>query len=191
MRASPNKDANADEEYASRQRQDPIVMRQHRYYLPIVISSLVLTFVVGFLYNGWIGSLGGFLLASVGRTFTVLNSTFCINSICHLWGRQPHGQANSRRDSWLVSLVTFGEGYHNYHHTYLKAITAIAPAGITSIRRSGLSSPSHSLTWPRRSVPHLPSGPCVEMGSGCPATYPAPCKFFPDGRHTPGCIGVP
>ncbi|MEO6543125.1 MAG: acyl-CoA desaturase, partial [Nitrospiraceae bacterium] len=21
-------------------------------------------------------------------------------------------------DSWLVSLLTFGEGYHNYHHSY-------------------------------------------------------------------------
>jgi stearoyl-CoA desaturase (delta-9 desaturase) len=83
-----------------------------------VLSGLALTFVVGFLHNGWIGGLGCFLLAGVGRTFAVLNSTFCINSICHLWGRQPYGQADSSRDSWWVSLVTFGEGYHNYHHTY-------------------------------------------------------------------------
>jgi stearoyl-CoA desaturase (Delta-9 desaturase) len=111
-------DGHADEKYASRLRQDPVVMWQHRYYLAIVLSGLGLTFVVGFLYNGWIGGLGCFLLAGVGRTFAVLNSTFCINSVCHLWGRQPHGQANSSRDSWLVSLMTFGEGYHNYHHTY-------------------------------------------------------------------------
>jgi len=111
-------DGHADEKYASRLRQDPVVMWQHRYYLPIVLSGLGLTFAVGFLYNGWMGGLGCFLLAGVGRTFAVLNSTFCINSICHLWGSQPHGQADSSRDSWLVSLVTFGEGYHNYHHTY-------------------------------------------------------------------------
>jgi stearoyl-CoA desaturase (delta-9 desaturase) len=111
-------DAHADEKYASRLRQDPVVMWQYRYYMPIVLSGLGLTFVVGFLYNGWMGGLGCFLLAGVGRTFAVLNSTFCINSICHLWGSQPYGQANSSRDSWLVSLVTFGEGYHNYHHTY-------------------------------------------------------------------------
>lgn len=111
-------DGHADEKYASRLRQDAVVMWQHRYYLPIVLSGLGLTFIVGFLYNGWIGGLGCFLLAGVGRTFAVLNSTFCINSICHLWGSQPHGQANSSRDSWLVSLMTFGEGFHNYHHTY-------------------------------------------------------------------------
>jgi len=111
-------DTHMSEKYASRLRQDPIVMWQHRYYFPIVLSGLALTFVVGFLYNGWISGLGCFLLAGVGRTFAVLNSTFCINSICHLWGRQPHGKADSSRDSWLVSLLTFGEGYHNYHHTY-------------------------------------------------------------------------
>lgn len=111
-------DIHADEKYATRLRQDRLVMWQHRYYLPIVLSGLALTFVAGFLYNGWRGGLGCFLLAGIGRTFMVLNSTFCINSICHLWGSQPHGQADSSRDSWWVSLLTFGEGYHNYHHTY-------------------------------------------------------------------------
>lgn len=93
-------------------------MWQHRHYWMIVLSGLGLTFAVGFLYNGWMGGLGCFLLAGVGRAFAVLNSTFCINSVCHLWGRQPHSQEDSSRDSWLVSLLTFGEGYHNYHHTH-------------------------------------------------------------------------
>ena len=111
-------DPHADEKYASRLKQDPLVMWQHRNYLLIVLSGLALTFLVGYVHDGWIGGLGCFMLAGVGRTFAVLNSTFCINSICHLWGRQPHGHANSSRDNWLVSLVTFGEGYHNYHHTH-------------------------------------------------------------------------
>ncbi|MBM4124848.1 MAG: acyl-CoA desaturase [Nitrospira sp.] len=111
-------DPYADDKYAVRLKRDPVVMWQYRYYVPIVLSGLALPFLVGFLYNGWIGGLGCFLLAGVGRTFFVLNSTFCINSICHLWGKQPHGAADSSRDSWWVSLLTFGEGYHNYHHTY-------------------------------------------------------------------------
>lgn len=111
-------DPHREEKYASRLKQDRVVMWQHKYYLPIVISGLALPFIVGFLYGGWVGGLGCFLLAGVGRIFFVLNSTFCINSICHLWGKQPHGKENSSRDSWLVSLVTFGEGYHNYHHKY-------------------------------------------------------------------------
>src|SRR5574341_1526883 len=111
-------DPYADEKYAARLRQDRLVMWQHRYYVPVVLSGLALPFAVGFLANGWKGAISCFLLAGVGRTFFVLNSTFCINSICHLWGRQPHGGSDSSRDSWWVSLLTFGEGYHNYHHAY-------------------------------------------------------------------------
>jgi Fatty-acid desaturase len=112
------KDPYEDEKYASRLQQDQIVMWQHRFYVPIVLSGLALPFLVGLLSNGWIGGVSCFLLAGVGRTFWVLNSTFCINSVCHLWGRQPHGKSDSSRNSWWVSFFTFGEGYHNYHHMY-------------------------------------------------------------------------
>ncbi len=112
------KDQHGDGKYASRLRQDSLVLWQDRYYIPIVVSGLVLPFIVGFVYNGWVGGLGCFLLAGVGRTFFVLNSTFCINSICHLWGKQPHTNDDSSRDSWVVSLLTFGEGYHNFHHAH-------------------------------------------------------------------------
>ncbi|HJU05699.1 MAG TPA: fatty acid desaturase [Nitrospiraceae bacterium] len=112
------KDPHGDAKYASRLQQDQVVMWQHRFYVPIVLSGLVLPFVVGLLTNGWMGGVGCFLLAGVGRTFWVLNSTFCINSICHLWGSQPHGTTDSSRNSWWVSFFTFGEGYHNYHHMY-------------------------------------------------------------------------
>ena len=72
---------------------------QHKYYPLLVLTGLVGTFLRG-------------------CTYAVLKSTFCINSACHLWGQQPHGRSDSSRDSWLVSLVTVGEGYHNYHHMY-------------------------------------------------------------------------
>ena len=111
-------DTQTDEKYTSRLRHDPVVMWQHRYYVPIVLSGLALPFLVGFFANGWSGGMSCFLLAGVGRTFFVLNSTFCINSICHLRGSQPHSNSNSSRDNWWVSLLTFGEGYHNYHHAY-------------------------------------------------------------------------
>jgi len=44
--------------------------------------------------------------------------TFCINSLCHYIGRQTYSSKCSARDSWLTALVTFGEGYHNYHHEF-------------------------------------------------------------------------
>ena len=112
------KDPFAHEKYEAPFRKDPWVMWQHRYYIPIVISGLLLPFLIGFISGGLQSAIGCFLLAGVGRIFLVLNSTFCINSICHLWGDQPYGDKNTSRDSFWVSLVTFGEGYHNYHHAF-------------------------------------------------------------------------
>jgi hypothetical protein len=84
----------------------------------VTSTALIGVPLFGYAYNGWIGGVGCFMLAGVGRIFLVLNSTFCINSVCHLWGSQPYSRSNSSRDSWWVSLITLGEGYHNYHHTF-------------------------------------------------------------------------
>jgi stearoyl-CoA desaturase (delta-9 desaturase) len=35
-------------------------------------------------------------------------------------GTQPHSTKDSSCDSWLVSFVSFGEGYHNFHHAYAR-----------------------------------------------------------------------
>jgi fatty-acid desaturase len=67
-------------------------------------------------------------VAGIGRIFLVLNSTFWINSVCHLWGSQPYSRSNSSRDSWWVSLITLGEGYHNYHHTFAGVADTVFPS---------------------------------------------------------------
>lgn len=114
------KDPYRDDKYAAQFKKDRLVVWQDKYYLPILVLGFILPFLAGLIHGGWMSGLGCFLLAGVGRAFLVLNSTFCINSICHLWGNQPNGTENSSRDSWWISLITFGEGYHNYHHNYPK-----------------------------------------------------------------------
>ena len=99
--------------FTAKLRTDPLIVWQHRYYWVIVASGLLLPFGAGYMNGGFTGGLGCFLLAGVLRTVLVLNSTFTINSLCHMVGTQ-----DSSRDSWLISFISFGEGYHNYHHTY-------------------------------------------------------------------------
>ena len=106
--------------YEVRLRRDPIVMWQHRYYWPIVCSGLLLPCLIGWGHGGVHGAVSAFLMGGLFRMFMVLNSTFTINSLCHMVGTQPHGTQDSSRDSWLISFVSFGEGYHNYHHTYAR-----------------------------------------------------------------------
>ena len=64
-------------------------MWQHRHYPAVVVSGLLMPFVAGYIYNGLMSGVGCFLLAGMLRTVLVLNSTFTINSLCHMWGSQP------------------------------------------------------------------------------------------------------
>lgn len=95
---------------------DPLIRFQHRFYLPIAILT-------GFFLPMGISSLwgdpwGGFFLAGMARVVVNHHLTFSINSFCHWIGRQPYSEKDSSRDSWLLSFFTYGEGYHNFHHSF-------------------------------------------------------------------------
>jgi len=98
---------------------DKLAVWQHRYYVPIAITmGFLLPALIGFIGGGAIGALGGFLIAGAGRIVLVHHSTFCINSLCHWIGTRPYSGKCSARDSFLMAILTFGEGYHNYHHEF-------------------------------------------------------------------------
>jgi stearoyl-CoA desaturase (delta-9 desaturase) len=98
---------------------DKLICWQDRYVQWIaVIVSFGLPAVLGFLWNGWLGALGAFLIAGVTRIVVLQHCTFLINSACHTMGRQPYSKKCSARDSFLLALFTMGEGYHNYHHEF-------------------------------------------------------------------------
>jgi stearoyl-CoA desaturase (delta-9 desaturase) len=100
-------------------RKDRLVMWQDRFYLPLAIGvGFIVPALLGYLHAGWLGALGGFLLGGVARITAVQHMTFFINSLCHTIGRQPYSDRCSARDSWIMALFTFGEGYHNYHHEF-------------------------------------------------------------------------
>ena len=99
--------------------QDPLVMWQHKNYIAIaLLASFLFPTLLGFLWNGWVGALGALLIGGVARVFAVHHMTFCINSFCHYIGSQPYSSNNSARDSAIMALFTFGEGYHNFHHEF-------------------------------------------------------------------------
>lgn len=99
--------------------QDPLVMLQHRFiYILGFLVSFVMPAAIGWAWGGPQAALGAFLLAGVARVVCVQHSTFFINSACHTVGTRPYSSRCSARDSWIMALFTFGEGYHNYHHEF-------------------------------------------------------------------------
>ena len=96
-----------------------IIMWQHRnVFLIGALSGLILPAVIGFAIGGLSGAVGCFVWAGLARVVFVHHGTFLINSAAHIWGTQPYSEENSSRDSFWLAFLTFGEGYHNFHHTF-------------------------------------------------------------------------
>lgn len=95
---------------------DPLVRFQHRYYLPL--AALVGFVLPGLIALAWSDFIGGVLTAGFLRLAVQYQSTFCINSVAHSVGRRPYSRETSARDSFVAALLTFGEGYHNFHHRF-------------------------------------------------------------------------
>ena len=98
---------------------DPLITWQHKYWAPLgILVGFGLPTLIGFLFEGGIGAAAGFLIGGVARLVAVHHMTFFINSLCHTFGNQPYSKKCSAKDSWLMALFTFGEGYHNFHHAF-------------------------------------------------------------------------
>jgi stearoyl-CoA desaturase (Delta-9 desaturase) len=95
---------------------DPLVMFQHRHYLALALAmNIGLPGLIGWACGDIVGT---FLLAAVLRLVIGHHTTFFINSLAHMWGFRPYTEDNTARDSAAVALLTFGEGYHNFHHRF-------------------------------------------------------------------------
>lgn len=97
-------------------KRDKWVMLQHKYYLPLaLITCFGLPTLVGWMFGS---ALTGFVMGGLLRVVVTTHSTFLVNSAAHYFGNQPYTDTNSARDSWLVAILSNGEGYHNFHHHF-------------------------------------------------------------------------
>ncbi|PVV02737.1 hypothetical protein BB560_002806 [Smittium megazygosporum] len=96
---------------------DPILLFQHNFFYPIgfFFAFIVPTFLCGVGWGDW---MGGLLFASIGRVAVIHQLTYCINSITHIFGTSTFGDDQTSKDCTLVGFITFGEGYHNFHHEF-------------------------------------------------------------------------
>ncbi|HEY8076305.1 MAG TPA: acyl-CoA desaturase [Labilithrix sp.] len=71
--------------------------------------------VACFAIAGWSGVVWGFVVSTVA----VDHATFLINSVSHLWGTRRYDTPDDSRNNALLAALTFGEGWHNNHHSYM------------------------------------------------------------------------
>ena len=95
---------------------DPMVAFQHRWYVPLAVGlNFGIPLAFGLISGDVIGAL---LLGGVLRLVVNHHFTFFINSLAHMWGSQPYTDENTARDNGALAFLTYGEGYHNFHHIF-------------------------------------------------------------------------
>lgn len=93
-----------------------MVMHQFKnYYLWSFGSGVIIPTLIG-MAAGY--GLAAFIFAVCARLVIVHHATFCINSVCHMFGRATYDIYSTAKDHWFVAFLTNGEGYHNFHHHF-------------------------------------------------------------------------
>ncbi|MGD9842046.1 MAG: acyl-CoA desaturase [Steroidobacteraceae bacterium] len=82
------------------------------HWVPLTVFGFTILAIYGWPVTLW----AIFLRVTLGLHFTWL-----VNSACHLWGSQRFATGEDSRNNWWVSILTFGEGWHNNHHAHAQS----------------------------------------------------------------------
>jgi stearoyl-CoA desaturase (delta-9 desaturase) len=98
---------------------DPVMVAIDKAFLPLTIASFFLPPFIAFVITGslW-AALSALLWASLVRVFFLHHVTWSVNSICHFYGSRPYETSDFSTNNWALSLLSFGESWHNNHHAF-------------------------------------------------------------------------
>jgi len=82
----------------------------NRWHFVPPLTLAVLCYAIA----GGAGLVWGFAIS----TTLLWHGTYCVNSLCHIWGTRPYDTPDGSRNNAFVALITLGEGWHNNHHHY-------------------------------------------------------------------------
>jgi fatty-acid desaturase len=103
-------------DYEKYQKAAPDLARQgfyrwlNRNFLYLQIPLGVLLYALG----GWSFVVYGMFV----RAVLLWHSTWFINSVTHMWGYRTFQVNDNSRNLWWAAILTYGEGWHNNHHSY-------------------------------------------------------------------------
>ena len=93
-----------------------LVMFQHKYFKFLTFANNILFFLLlGWLFSDYWGA---FIIGWCARVLLLSHSTWFVNSLAHTWGAKTYSKEQTAVNNAIVALLTFGEGYHNYHHVF-------------------------------------------------------------------------
>jgi stearoyl-CoA desaturase (Delta-9 desaturase) len=90
-----------------------------RYFLAFVAAGIVLPGLIGLAITGtWEGFVTAALWGGLVRFFFSNHITYAVNSIGHYFGRRRFETPDESRNVAWLSVLSFGESWHNNHHAF-------------------------------------------------------------------------
>ena len=113
------KELSAAERWAPDLLKDAAMRRIDRLFPLWAALSFSLPAIIGLIVTRslW-GAVTAFLWGGLARIFLLHHVTWSVNSICHFYGRRPFDTTDESTNNWLLSIVSFGESWHNNHHAF-------------------------------------------------------------------------
>lgn len=106
------------EKYAPDLYKDPDVIKLHKWFGALAVTSIFLPALLGGLLTwSWQGAVTAFFWGSLVRIGLLHHVTWSINSICHVFGEEAFEVRDKSRNVWWLALPSFGESWHNLHHS--------------------------------------------------------------------------
>ena len=97
---------------------NPILAFQKRYYMVLMpLLCFILPTVVPVICWNETWS-NGFFVPGILRYVLLLHVTWLVNSAAHLYGNKPYDKFINPSENLGVSILSYGEGWHNYHHVF-------------------------------------------------------------------------
>jgi stearoyl-CoA desaturase (Delta-9 desaturase) len=109
----------ARDRYAPDLLADPVVRFVDRTFVFWALGGLGAAFGLGWLIGGTLtAALTGLLWGGAVRLLVLHHVTYSINSLCHFFGRKRFDTGDESRNLAWLSLLSFGEAWHNNHHAF-------------------------------------------------------------------------
>ncbi|MDF5754821.1 fatty acid desaturase [Spongiactinospora sp. TRM90649] len=106
------------EKYAPDLYKDPVIRKLHSWFPVMAITSIFLPAILGGLLTwSWWGAATAFFWGTLVRIGLLHHVTWSINSICHVFGEEAFQVRDKSRNVWWLAIPSFGESWHNLHHS--------------------------------------------------------------------------
>jgi stearoyl-CoA desaturase (delta-9 desaturase) len=128
--------------------EDPGMRAIGRAFVPLVLLSLALPALAGYLVSGTLaGAATGLLWGGLVRIFFVHHVTWSVNSVCHFFGSRRFDTDDRSTNVFWLALPSLGESWHHNHHAFPRSAVhglkrrELDPSGaiIAAMERIGLA----------------------------------------------------